>query len=735
MCGTGCYTSDLEFSDCLQATVLRSVHGHARIISINLEDARRSPGVAGVFAGADIELAGIGTLPHDTTVRNRDGSALDPPPWHLLALATVRYVGEPVALVVAETEEAALDAMEKITVEYDPLPAEVFVSNAKTRCVDWEIGDQEGTDQIFARAPVKVAIDLVNNRLIVSPLETRAAIGVYDESDERYTLYTPSQGVHFLRKLIAKPVLGVREEQLRVVTHDVGGGFGMKFGAFPEQGLVLFAARELGRPVRWIGTRSEAFVADAHARDHQAHGELALDEDGRFLGFRVSCAASLGAYVSSYGVGTMTTSFTKMTGHVYRIPHVYVHVDGRLTHTAPTDAYRGAGTPEMVYLLERLIELAALETGIDRVELRHRNMVTRDEYPYTTPVGRVFEDGDFPAIFAEALRVADWDGFEKRRAAAREQGKLLGIGVAPYVKVTSGEPGECAAVVLRRDGRIEVHVGTQDSGQGHATSFALLVAERLGIGIEHITVVQGDSDLLPSGSGSGGSSSLVMDVETLVSASDRFIERARAIAADILEAALADVELDLGQLRIVGTDRGIGLLELASHLPPGSSGGCVGEAAFDGDDTTYPNGAHVCEVEVDPETGRTKIVRFVAVDDIGRVWHQPIAEGQVHGGVTQGIGQALYEHTVYESDTGQLLSASFMDYCLPRADDLPAFDTSWKPTSASNEMGVKGIGEQGPVGAPPALINAIVDAIGSNAVQMPATSEQVWRAVRALKSR
>ena len=551
MCGTGCYAADLEFSDCLEASVLRSVHGHARIISLNLEDSRRSPGVAGVFSGADLESAGIGSLPHDTTARNRDGSALNPPPRRLLALETVRYVGEPVALVVAETEEAALDATEKITIEYEPLPAEISVSEANTRCVDWEIGDREGTDEVFARAPSKVAINLVNNRLVVNPLETRAAIGVYDESNERYTLYTPSQGVHFLRKLIAQPLFGVPEEQLRVVTHDVGGGFGMKFVAFPEQGLVLFAARRLGRVVRWIGTRSEAFVADAHARDHQARGELALDEGGRFLAFRVSCVASLGAYVSSYGVGTMTTSFTKMAGHVYRIPHIHVHVDGRLTHSAPTDAYRGAGTPEMVYLLERLIELAAHKLAVDRVELRRRNMVTPKEYPYTTPVGRVYEDGDFPAIFAEALRVADWDGFEARQAAAGERGKLLGIGVAPYVKVTAGESGECAAVVLRQDGRVEVHVGTQDSGQGHATSFAQLVAERLGISIEHITVVQGDSDLLPSGAGTGGSSSLVMDVETLVSASDRFIERARAIAADVLEAAFADVEFDLGQLRIV----------------------------------------------------------------------------------------------------------------------------------------------------------------------------------------
>ena len=631
--------------------------------------------------------------------------------------------------MVARSEAAALDAIEKIIVEYQPLPAKVCVADGETRCLDWGIGDQESTDKAIEQAAVKIATDVLNNRLVVNPLETRAAIGSYDPASGRYTLHTPSQGVHFLRGLLAGPVLGVPEQQLRVVTHDVGGGFGMKFVAFPEQGLVLFAANALGRAVRWVGTRSEAFLADTQARDHLASGELGLDEQGRFVALRINCAAALGAYVSSYGLGTITSSFTKMAGNVYRIPHIYVHVEGQLTHTAPTDAYRGAGTPEMVYLIERLIELAAVTLGIDRIELRRRNLVSAAEYPYTTPVGRVYVDGDFPAIFDQALRVAEWATFPARRALALAGGRLRGIGVAPYVKVTNAEPGETAAVVLRSSGHIEVHVGTQDSGQGHTTSFALFVSERLGVAIEHISVIQGDSDILPSGSGTGGSSSLVIDVETLATASDRFIDKARALAADVLETAVSDVEYDLGRLIIVGTDRAIGLLELANHLPPGSSAGCIGEAVFDGDSATYPNGAHVCEVEVDPDTGHTRIIQFVAVDDIGRVWHPQIAEGQVHGGVAQGIGQALYEHTVYETATGQLLTGSFMDYCIPRADDLPMFVSSWRPTSAANTMGVKGIGEQGPVGAPPALINAIADAIGTQCIQMPATAEKIWRAI------
>ena len=728
--GGGRYAADLEFPGCLQACLLRSPHAHARVLSIDARPALDSPGVAGVLTGADLEAAGIGSLPFDESARNRDGSRLKPPPWRLLALDTVRYVGDPVAMVVAETEWAARDAAEMIEIEYEALAAKVTLPSGASRCVDWEIGDRAAVEAAFDTAASRMSVDIVNNRLVINPLETRAAIGEYDEATGRYTLYTPSQGVHFLRRLIARPVLGLAEDRLRVVTHDVGGGFGMKFGAFPEQGLVLVAAKMLGRAVRWVGSRSEAFVADAHGRDNRARAELALDEDGRFLALRVSSAANLGAYLTCYGVGTATTSFTKMTGHVYRIPAIYVQVDGWLTHTAPVDSYRGAGTPEIVYLVERLVERAAHEMGLDRLELRRRNLVGVGELPYATPLGRIYEDGDFPAILDEALRLAEWSTFETRRAAAQRGGKLRGIGVAPYVKVTSGEPGERATVLLRPDGRIEVRVGTQDSGQGHATSFAQLVAERLGVSPEHITVVQGDSDLLPSGAGSGGSSSLVMDADTLSNATDRFIDRARIIAADVLEAAVADIEFDLGRLRVVGTDRDIGVLELAEHVSPEHP--CAGSAVFEGDDASYPNGAHVCEVEIDPETGVTEIIRFTAVDDIGRVWHPQIAQGQVHGGVAQGIGQALYEHTVYERETGQLLSGSFMDYCLPRADDLPRFDTGWRPTSASNALGVKGIGEQGPVGAPPAVMNALADAIGHDALQMPATPERIWRAINQL---
>lgn len=725
--GTGRFIADLDFPGCLHAGVLRSSQGHAHIVSIDVEQARLSSGVVGVFTAADLAAAGIGSIQEDSGIKNRDGSALNLPTWHLLAHETVRYAGDPIALVVAESEVEALDAMERIIVQYQPLAAMVEVSNAESRCLDWDIGESVDTERALEQAPIKVSARIVNNRIVVNSLETRGAVGEYDSVRDRYTLYTPSQGVHGLRKLIAGPVLGISQDQLRVVTHDVGGGFGMKFVAFPEQGLVLFAAKKLQRPVRWVGSRSEAFLADTQARDHLARGELGLDEQGRFVALRIRCAASLGAYVSCYGVGTITASFTKMAGSVYRIPNLYVSVAGMLTHNAPTDAYRGAGTPEMVYLIERLIERAATLTGIDRIELRRRNLVTPAQYPYRTAVGRVYRDGDFPAVFEEALRVGEWASFETRRTLAAHRGKLLGIGIAPYVKITSAEPGESAAVMLRSGGFIEVQVGTQDSGQGHATSLALLVGEHLGVSIERIKVIQGDSDLLPSGSGTGGSSSLVVDVETVMRASDRFIDQARALAADVLEVAMVDIGYGKGQFNVIGTDRSVGLCELAAHLSCGVANSCVGRASFDGDDSTYPNGAHVCEVEVDSDTGQTRIVRFVAIDDIGRVWHPQIAAGQVHGGVAQGIGQALHEHTVYDNASGQLLSGSFMDYALPRADDLPMFVTAWKPTTAFNEMGVKGIGEQGSVGAPPALINAIADAIGTHEVQMPATSEQIWR--------
>ena len=729
--GAGRYTADLDFPDCLHACLLRSPHAHARIVSIDTKSARDAPGVVAVFTSADLEAHAIGSLACERPVKNRDGTSLHAPPWRLLALETVRHVGDPVAMVVAETEEAAKDGSELIEVEYEELTAAVTLPKGESRCLDWEIGDQAAVDAAFSSAAATVSIEMVNNRIVVNPLEPRAAIGAYDVESQRYTLYLPSQGVHFIRRLLAEPVLGIPEEKLRVVTYDVGGGFGMKFVAFPEQGLVLFAAKQLNRPVRWIGTRAEAFVADTHGRDQLGQAELALDERGQFLALRVSCAANLGAYLSAYGVGIVTTSFTKMAGSVYRIPAIHVRVKGLLTNTAPTEAYRGAGTPEMVYLMERLIERAARQLGVDRLELRRRNLVTSSELPYTTPLGRKYEDGDFPAVFEEALNQSQWRTFDARREAANQQGKLRGIGLAPYVKVTNADPGECAMVSLTSDGQIEVRIGTQDSGQGHASSFAQLVAELLGIDVGHITVIQGDSDLLPSGSGTGGSSSLIVDAETISTASDRFIERARSIAADVLEAATADIECEAGRLLIVGTDRGIGLLELAAHLPKGPAGGCVGNAAFDGDSASYPNGTHVCEVEIDPETGATQILRFTAVDDIGRVWHPPIAEGQVHGGVVQGIGQALYEHTVYEPSSGQLLSGSFMDYCLPRADDLPEIDAHWKPTPAANKLGVKGIGEQGPVGAPPAVMNAIADALGDHTIQMPATPERIWQAINS----
>ena len=727
--GTGRYTADLKLEGCLEACLLRSPHAHARIDSIDVRAAMTIDGVKAVLTGAELESRGIGALPADSAVRNRDGSSVSAPPWRLLASDTVRHVGEAVAMVVADTEAAALDAVELIEVVYEPLLVSVAGDDNVQPCVDWEIGDAEAVGTAFDAAAEIVSVDIINNRVVVNPLETRAAVGMYELQTGRYTLYTPSQGVHLLRKLLAQPVLGVNEDRLRVVTHDVGGGFGMKFGAFPEQGLVLVAARILGRAVRWVGTRSEAFVADAHGRDNRAHARLALDSDGRFLALKIEAAANLGAYLTSYGVGTATVSFTKMAGHVYRIPAIHVRVKGWLTNTAPIEAYRGAGTPEMVYLLERLIERAAHDTGADALELRRRNLVTTEELPYTTPVGCIYEDGDFAAIVDAALQRAEWASFDARRTMSRKRGLLRGIAVAPYVKVTSGEPGETASVSLRQDGLVEVRVGTQDSGQGHATAFAMLVAERLEIPVEEIIVIQGDSDYLPSGAGTGGSSSLVLDADTLPRATHRFIERARDLAADVLEAAVGDVEYVRGWLRIVGTDRELSLRELAPHVSVEHP--CAGDAEFEGNDASYPNGAHVCEVEIDPDTGVVTVERFTAVDDIGHVWHPQIAAGQVHGGVTQGIGQALYEHTVYDVESGQLVTGSFMDYCLPRADDLPCFDTSWRPTATlANELGVKGIGEQGPVGAPPAVMNAIANALGVDSLQMPATSERVWRAIK-----
>lgn len=726
--GAGRYTSDLDLPHVLQAFIVRSPYAHAVFDPIAVDAASRSAGVAAVFTGRDLVSAGIGALPCRAGIETVDGAPLCAPQWRLLATDTVRYAGEGVAMVVAESVDAARDAAERLDIDYHPRPARIDPQDPFARCFDWEIGDAPATRAAFERAAHITTLSLVNNRVIVNPMETRSALGVHDPDAGRYMLHTPCQGVHMIRSMLAEPVLGIPPARLRVRTPDVGGGFGIKFAVYPEQGLVLFAARELGRPVRWVAEREEAFLADAHARDHRSDASLALDAQGRFLALRVSTRANLGAYLTGYGPNTATHGYAKMLGHVYRIPAAHLRVRGVLTHSAPVEAYRGAGTPEMVYLVERLVELAAEETGIDRVELRRRNLVTADEMPYTNPSGRTCRDGDFPRLLDAALARSAWESFPARRSRAQAQGRVRGIGLSFYLHGTAAEGREHVEIRLDPSGGIEARCGTQDSGQGHATSFSRVLGRRLGIDPVRVRVRQGDSDWLPGGTGTGGSSSLIVGSAALLRAADVFLERARGRAAERMEAAVVDLEYSAGAFRIAGTDRVLSLVELGRTLPE-EARGCAGRASATHEDATFPAGVFVAEVEVDPDTGVVALVAFTTTDDIGEVLDDAIARGQIHGGAAQGIGQAMLEHTVYDRQDGQLLSGSFLDYAMPRADDLPAFDSAWCPDGRAGEREPKGVGEVGTIGAPAAVVNAVANALGHQRIDMPVRAEATWRAL------
>jgi carbon-monoxide dehydrogenase large subunit len=686
--------------------------------------------VVAVYTAADLKRDRIGALPCRAPVTSRDGSPMQAPDRPVLAEEVVRFVGDGVAMVVAETADIARDAVEFIEVDYEPLPACADVRMSRERCFDWEKGDGQAVQAAFDRADRVCALEVVNNRIVISPMETRSAVAEYDAVSDRYTLYTQTQGVHSLRKALAESVLGVALERLRVVTNDVGGSFGMKIFTYPAQALVLYAARRLGRPVKWVGDRSDAFLTDAHGRDHFHHAEIALDAGGRFLALRVHVRANLGAYLSNAAPSIPTESLQRVFGHVYDIPALYLRVEGMLTNTTPVDAYRGAGKPEIVTTVERLIDRAALESGIDRVTLRRINLVPASAMPYTTAFGRVYDCGDFEAVMDEALALSDWAGFAQRRRASEARGDKRGIGLGLWLHTTGGNPIEVSQVELAAESVI-VRTGTQSTGQGHETAFAQLVADRLQIPSERVRVIQGDTDAIATGGGTGGSSSLPIGAATIARATEQMLARARELAADLLEAAALDMEYGDGRFTIAGTDVSLGLFDLGARLGDQQIGGCVGESAFEGEHCTYPNGAYVCEVCIDVETGQVRIESFTCVDDLGTVLDRAIATGQVIGGVVQGIGQALLERTVYDADNAQLLSGSFMDYALPRADDVPVFTTllTGQP-SRNNPLGMKGAGEVGPIGAPAAVANAVVDALHGQDFDMPATPERIWLAMR-----
>jgi carbon-monoxide dehydrogenase large subunit len=769
--GRGMYTDDINRPGQLHGYILRSPHPHAELGAIDTSKAAKVKGVIAVFTGADMAKDNVGGLPCGWAIKFKDGSPMKEPPHPPLAVGRVRYVGDQVAVVIADSREAAKDAAELIEVDYKPLAAVATIEDAikpaapqlwdiapGNTCYDWELGDKGATDAAFKKAHKVAKIELVNNRLIPNAMEPRAAIGDFDPASGDFTLYTTSQNPHVIRLLMGAFVLHIPESKLRVFAPDVGGGFGSKIYHYAEEAIVTWAAGKVKRPVKWTSDRSEAFMSDAHGRDHVSTAELALDKDGKFLALRVSTLANLGAYLSTFSTCIPTYLYATLLAGVYTTPAVYAEVRAVFTNTVPVDAYRGAGRPEATYLLERLVDVAAREMNMDRVEIRRRNFIPNDAFPYQTPVALQYDSGNYHATLDQALKSSDWVGFEKRRAEAKARGKLRGMGVSTYIEACGIAPSnvagalgaraglfETAEVRVHPTGSVTVFTGCHSHGQGHETTYAQLVAEGLGIPIDSIEVVHGDTAKIPFGMGTYGSRSLAVGGSAIVKAMDKVVKKGKKIAAHLLEAAEADIEFKDGKFTVAGTDKSKALAEisLAAYVPhnypleelePG-----LDETAFyDPKNFTFPAGCHIAEVEVDPDTGVTQVVKFTAVDDVGRVINPMIVEGQVQGGVAQGIGQALLERCVYDKD-GQLLTGSMMDYTMPRADDLPSIGVATHTTLCThNPLGVKGCGEVGSIGSPPAVINAIIDALGPLGVrdlEMPATPQRVWQTIRNAQPR
>ena len=766
--GRGRYSDDLVVPGQAYACVLRSPHAHAAITRLDTAKARALPGVMGVFTQGDLAADGVKPIPPDflflgpievqrqlpdIILVNGDGSEIFASPYHLLAKDRVRFVGEGVALVVADTLALAKDAAELIEVEYDPLPAVtstreaadstaplLWAGNASNVCVDGEVGDKAASDTAFAGAAHVVPFSTWVQRVTGVPMEARTCVGHYDAVTERYTLHAGSGGVVRQKGEVAG-MLGVVPEKVRVVAHDIGGNFGTKNSIFPEFVLAVWASRKTGRPVKWTCERSEAFLTDYQGRDLVSDCELALDAAGNFLAFRGTNLSNLGAYAASTiplrkGLGIMTG--------LYRIPAAHFRGRAVMSNTPPTAPYRSAGRPEAMYIIERIIDIAARQTGLDRVELRRRNLVAPAELPYRNAVGVVYDNGEYARVMDDALKLGDWAGFPARRAEAEARGRYRGIGLANYIEMTMGNPRERAEVIVHAEGRVEVVVGTLASGQGHETSFCQCVSDWLGVPFDEVGLTQGDTDIVPVGGGSHSGRSMRMAGFVMGKASDGVIVKAKRIAAHVLEAPAETIEFAHGLLTVRGTNRSMSLYEAAdfaverTDLPDDLKGRLA--AAHDQlfKEGGFPYGSHVCEVEIDPDTGHVSLERYAAVDDVGRAINPLILHGQAHGGIAQGVGQALWEHSHYDAESGQLLAASFMDYCVPRADTLPKFATAISEVpSPTNPLGVRAGGEGGTTPALGVVINAIADALsplGITHIEMPATPEKIWRAIRDARS-
>ena len=749
--GNGSYTADMVFENQTEAVFVRSPHAHARISSIDAAEASKRPGVIAIFTGEDIKAAGLGTIPCLYDPMEPLGSAMITPPRRLLADGVVRHVGDPVALVVAETVAQAQDAAELLAIDYEPLAAvtdaksatephapQLWMQASENTSFIWEKGERNTTDDAFKGAAHIVALDLINNRLVANPMEPRNAIGLWD--GERFTLYSGTQGVHLVHRQLAHHIFDLPEDRFRVVTPDVGGGFGTKGFFYPEHALVLFAARKIGRPVRWIGDRTDSFLSDSQGRDHITHAELALDSDANFLAIRVRTLVNLGAYLSNYGAAIPTGEYGSLLAGVYKLSAAHVEVRGVFTNSVQTDAYRGAGRPEAMYVVERLVDAAARELALDPNALRRRNFIPATSLPYTTPMDLTYDTGDFMRTLDEALERADRAGFSNRRKQSRRTGMLRGFGLAYYIESCGAGATETADLRIDREGHATVMIGTQSNGQGHETAYAQIIADRLGMNIDDITVVQGDTDRIKNGTGTSGSRSIPIGGVCCDRAAAGIIEKGKLIAAGELEAAIADIEFDAGIFRVSGTDRSVDLRDVADSAfagdvdPDGEAPGLSAIGQFGTSHSTFSNGCHICEVEIDPETGVPTIERYTIVDDLGTVINPMLLAGQVQGGTIQGIGQALLEDCRYHDEDGQLLTGSFMDYCMPRADDVPFIDFQVLDDMPceTNPMGIKGAGEVGAIGAPPAVVNALVDALselGIDRIDMPATPEKIWLAI------
>jgi len=759
--GRGQYTDDISLQGQTYAFFLRSPHAHANIKSLDTAAAAKAPGVLGIFTGEHFKA--VGGLPCGWLINNIDGTPMKEPRHPVLADGKVRYVGDRVAMVVAETVEQAKTAAAMIEVDYEVLQPVINIATANSiassvhteapdnRCYEWRIGDKDGTDAAFKTAAHVTTLTFRNNRLVPNAMEPRAANAQYNPSSEEYTLYVANQNPHVERLLMCAFVLGIPEHKMRVVAPDVGGGFGSKIFLYGEETALVFASKQIKRPIKWTAERSEAFLSDAHGRDHLTTAELALDKDGLFTGFRVHTTANLGAYLSTFASAVPTILYATLLAGQYKTPKICCTVNAVFTNTAPVDAYRGAGRPEATYTVERIVETAARELGIDPADLRRRNFITT--FPYATPVGLTYDTGDYDATMRRAIELADVGGFEARKKASAAKGLKRGLGYSAYIEACGIAPSSVAGALGARaglfeagevrvhpTGKVTVFTGSHSHGQGHETTFAQVVADKLGIPLEDITIEHGDTAKVLFGMGTYGSRSLAVGGTAIVKALDKVIAKGKKIAAHLMEAADTDVEFANGVFSVAGTDKSVPFasVSLTAYVPHNFphdklEPGLNENAFYDPSNFTYPAGSYICEVEIDPATGVVRIDRFTAVDDFGNVINPMIVEGQVHGGLAQGIGQALLENCVYDEESGQLLTGSYMDYAMPRADDIPhlTVETAKGTPCTHNPLGVKGCGEAGAIGSPPAVINAVCHALGIKDMVMPASPHNVWKAIQA----